>query len=169
MNVLRKIAKWCWDKKERTILVIMLAILGYNIYKIVKVVDADSMAIMQPPGNGPYEGFGPPPRIERSIEDVDILPLIRRSIHHYVPPGRGTGNNDQDGEGQDLKALRIFKGKDGAYKAQISAGGKKTILAEGEQFESYQLVSINADPDGEPPYCIIYSENTNSKIKVEIK
>ena len=163
MNFLRKLGKWCWDKKERMVLVIMLIFLAYRVYTVINVAEADGMERMDPPISGQPDPYPPPPRPTRIVENADVTTLARRSIFDWVSPG-STGSGDDGPEGQDIKVLMIIEKLDGSLKAQISTGGKRTIVAEGDSFESYMLVSIIIDGDSE--CCEIYSENSRQNIIV---
>jgi hypothetical protein len=169
MNFLRKIGKWCWDKKERMILVLMLAFLGYRIYTVLYVAESDTSKTFVAPSTDPSkieDRYGDPPRIIKGSDSADIAPLVRRSLFIYESPGKSSGGNDNlSDEDSRLQVLMILEKPDGAHKAQISTGGKKTLLAEGESFESYQLVSI----DIEEQACVIYSENSAKEIVVKVK
>ncbi len=168
MNFLRKIGKWCWDKKERMILVLMLAFLGYRIYTVINIAESDTSMTFRSPSTNPdnVQGYGEPPRMLKSTDTADIAPLVRRSPFIYESPGKSSGGNETlNDEDSRLQVIRILERSDGNHKAQISTGGKKTLLSEGDQFESYQLVSINIEDQS----CIIYSENSAKEIVVKVK
>ena len=169
MNLLRKIGKWCWGKKERMVLGILLVFLVYRLYTVWKVTDKiefDQFAQPSKTYNG--ESYEEPPRVDTSVEEVDLAMIKRRPIFIWEPPGRrGKGNEALNEEDQKLRVIRIIEKDDGNHLAQISTGGKKTLLREGESFESYELVSI--DIGEETDSVVIYSENSNSNITIEVE
>lgn len=167
MNLLRKIGQWCWDKKERMILVIMLVVLGYRIYTVINVAETDIAEVfVDPKAIAPVEPYPPAPRATIVTENVVLSPLVGRSIFKIDNPGRRDDGGDMvNAEDQKLEVLRIIEKADGKHKAMITTGGKNTLVDIGESFESYQLVSV----DIENQSCEIYSENSNSYIQVSVK
>lgn len=165
MNLLRKIGKWCWDKKERMVLVAMLLFLGFRIYTVVRVPDAAEQVAVVPPKKTPPEAGGLPPKASKVVEEVDLPSLIRRPIGIWESPGRSNSDNASNAEDEKLELLLIIEKDDGNHLARFTTGGKKTLVAENESFESYTLLSI--DVEGET--CLVYSENSNSNILIELK
>lgn len=163
MNKLRKIGVWCWNVKERCVLLLMVLILALRVYVLVNAEDeteAKTYSIPASPSGVDTNSPPPPPPLE--IPEP-ITRLSSRSPFLYVPPAGGGNQGISAEERQDAKVrvLRIAPGSGGSYVAQITTGGARKFVQEGGSFESYQLISI--DPDTE--CCIIYSENSNKQIE----
>ena len=144
----------------------MMLFLGYRIYTVTNATDEVEGQIVEPPSGIYNKEPEKPPLPTIKIENVDLGLIIRRPIFLWEAPGR-RGGSDESGnvEDQKLELIRIIEKASGKHLAQLTTGGKKTLVKENDSFESYTLLSI----DIEEQTCLIYSENSNSNITISVK
>lgn len=144
MAKISEIIRWLWAIKERIVLAVVLACLGYRIYIIIYPGDI----IDKPPIDKPsdrLEGIDVPPLPERPKEQESVS---WNSIHYNSPfwyraPGT-TNTNVKDGGDSEaqIKLLQILDTPTGST-VQLSAGASRTWCREGSQFQKYEVVSID--------------------------
>ena len=163
MDKLRKIGIGVWEAKERVVLALMVLLLGLRVYMLVNAEASEDAVSYRDPGSP--QGIiadDAPPRPKDPLQAEPVNQLLRRAPFDYVQPSsRANAATAEDDRDSDVRVIRIVDVGNDRYRATITTGGKKTTVAEGDKFESYQLISI--DPDTE--CCIIYSENSNSEIE----
>lgn len=161
MDKLRKIGLGVWESKERIVLISMLVILGWRVYKI-------------------WHPNPPPPspdwKVPTAQGEIDV-PLPPERPGGMLPPPTSSfvrrnpwwlyGVAPQEGGKQEatlniaLEAIKEWN--DGSYRAQIRTKARKWY-AEGEKFESFQLMTI----DPENKQCEIYSEEQARSITLRL-
>ena len=161
MEQLRKIGIACWDVKEKVVLVLMVLLLGYRVFILLKnQPEADGFTINIEEPTTYFKGDPPGPP-ERPVIDSPppITPLVRNDIFLYVRKStRNDGPGNLDSDDANVKVLMITDDGDGGYKARITTGVARKFVSEGDSFESYTLMKIDKDND-----CVeIYSESTSS-------
>lgn len=163
MDKLRKITSWCWQTKERIVLAVMVILLGYRVYSLVYTGENDDPEFMPISPGAQYQGetiIPPPTPLPYDMDPVTRL--IRNPLFNYTPPRGGKSSGDSGaGEEGEIRVLRIVPYGD-HYRAQITTGAARKLFSEGEKFESYQLMSIDADTE----CCEIYSESLSKLIEV---
>lgn len=165
MDKIRKGAAWCWETKERLVVAIMVILLGYRVYSLVYTNEAEEdIAKVRPPKTVYSKEIDGPPPIPPPFEIDPVTRLERKRLFQYVTPRGGSTRNQSDGglEEGEIRVLRIVSDGSGGYKAQITTGASRKLIPEGEKFESYQLMTIDADTG----CCEIYSESLGRLIEV---
>ncbi|MDX9972423.1 MAG: hypothetical protein RBU21_05455 [FCB group bacterium] len=145
MDKLRKLGLILWQNKERMVLVILVAVLAYRVYKVMtetfeppELSEGATVAAT----DSEAAGSNPIPTDEGSSENYRTL-SERNPFWYYGARTEGTateGINEED----DIALLDIQRSPGGQYAAQIQTTGTKWYQ-EGEPFESYQLLKI--DPE----------------------
>lgn len=145
MDKLRKIGLVLWQNKERMVLVFLVAVLAYRVYKVM----TETYELPDLPSGGGVNaaasdesGTNPIPTDEGSSENYRTL-SDRNPFWYYGARTEGTaaeGTTEED----EIILLDIQRRPGGQYAAQILTTGTKWYQ-EGEEFESYQLLKI--DPE----------------------
>jgi hypothetical protein len=163
MERLRKIGLWFWEYKERFVLAIMVLILGYRVYFLVYAPEIPAGSRFQHPSTASANPLPLPPRIPDNQQLIPLTPMIRDPLFLYRRPGRRGPSGGSGDPGQDkFELVRILDDGTGKLKAQIFTGASRKIFAEGESFESYTVMGIDADTE-----CVeLYSESTASNFEL---
>lgn len=163
MDKLRKIGSWFWYNKERMVLIIMVIVLAYRVYGVISPGEPPSWPAIPIPQTELPEteeerqalGMpGLPP-----VPPTDGLPGTYTSFYERNPfwyySGRADDNDNDDIDPEDLN-ITLLKIQDvsGKPRAQLRTTSTTKWYSEGEQFEEFELVSI--DPETES--VVIYSE-----------
>lgn len=147
MDKLRKIGLLLWQNKERMVLVLLVAILAYRVYRVM----TETYEIPDPPrlGAAPVKEPGSEdtanaalPAPETSSENYQSL-SERNPFWYYGTRTEGASAQDVTEE-DDILLLDIQPRPGGRYAARIQTRGVKWYQ-EGEEFESYQVLKI--DPE----------------------
>lgn len=146
-------------------LAIMVIILCYRVYQVVHPPPAtDGGDSFRFPGDmlpADVETPGMPPPVPGPPDSENWTTLWRANPFIYVKPGRG--RTVKPGEPDvDLKLLNIQQSADGSYIAWIRSPGRKGWYKEGEAFESYELMTIDADVE-----CVwVFAEEVGRNVEI---
>ena len=160
---LRKGGIWVWNQKEKMVLFALLIFLCYRVY-VVLISPPDLLAQGSDgvPGSGKSTGTTPtkppatatpaklpaaPPQLPVLERADDWKPLVRQNpftIYGMMQGTAKTGGTTE--ETIDVVLNRILKWRDGTYRAEMTTkvSGRPKYYKEGEPFESYKLMSIDA-------------------------
>lgn len=172
-NWLRKIAAWLWATKERIVLAVVVIVACVRVYPLLPLPDVypfqkpspTDEKNFRPPGDqlpADVETPGVPPRMPAPPDFENWTNLWRTNPFTYVSPGAGR-RVVVEGREIDLELLNIQKHPDGSYRVQIrSANRKKGWYKEGDPFESYELLTIEADTE-----CIwVFAEEIGRRVQI---
>lgn len=164
MDNLRKFGIVCWDSKERLVLAIVVLVLCFRVSLLINPSrTVDVVKYVSPRQGGEIE-LDEPPRQPLPPDPLPVTPMLRSPIFDYQrPSARNTGTDSNLSEEDDkVKLLRFMGDGRGGYKAHISTGGARKLLAEGDAFESYTVTNIDYDTK-----CVtIYSEKSNKQFEL---
>ena len=153
------------------VLVIMVGILCYRVYQIL-----DPPPPPPPPPNHSFPSDVVPE--DRSLWDappecpappagpqlVDYTSLYRRNPFWVYAADSRARKDDEAGDATDdigISLVRIRKMPDGTSRAEIQTKGRnRGWYREGEEFESFQLLSIDATAQT----CEVYAEELGKRI-----
>jgi hypothetical protein len=145
MDKLRKFGMWLWQNKERMVLVFLVAVLAFRVYKVMTAqteLPADPKRPID--GPAPETPIPPDPVQDSSTESYQSLSQ-RNPFWYYGARPEITGNEGAEEE-ENIRLLNIQRSPDNQYVAQIQTQVTKWYR-EGEEFESYQLMRI--DPENQ--------------------
>jgi len=164
MDKVRKIAERLWYSKERIVFVIMLGVLCWHVYRVVYPTPLEGLAEHRAPE-----------RVQETAGAAELASLpLRQSADWagiYTPnpfwyfSGLTAGESGPKKEAVDagIKLIRIKKVKD-KYRAQLQTEGSTQWYDEGESFESFDLLKIDADAGT----CQIKSERLGKVITLSL-
>lgn len=162
MDKLRKIGSWFWYNKERMVLIIMVIVLAYRVYGVISPAEPPSWSPIPipqtelPQTEEERQALGLPGL--PPLAPTDGLPGTYTSMYDRNPFWYYSGQKDDRDKGIDEKDLNIqllkIQDAGGKPRAQLRTTSATKWYSEGEQFEEYELVSI--DPDTES--VVVYSE-----------
>lgn len=172
MDKIRKFFEWIWGSKERMVLAVMVVLLCWQVYKVVHPTvespdppiprirtelpddpeELKDMALPEPP----------PPPPERTA-DTDYGSLYRNNPFHAIKGQQDTKSATEDKPNISLK--KIMTWADGSVKAQLKTKSATKWYAEGEEFESFRLMSI----DMTAKTCEIYSEEHRKRFTLTME
>ena len=162
---LRKFIERLWYFKERLVLIIMVGILGWNVYRVATAPEMAKLARHQPPkteNDGTLEN--PPLPAPAAIR----MPGQWKSVYtpspfwYYSSPTEGNAQKKGD-EDPGIKLVRIQKMPNGKMRAQLKTGSTKWYN-EGAKFESFELMKIDADNNS----CQVYSERLGKVVVLTV-
>ncbi len=150
MNRLRKIGNWLWLNKERMVLAVMVGFLIFRVYTVVSPAADEKEGQIPPPptdkipDDANLPGDPPPPPPPPRLDDWSRLPRFN-PFGPYRPVQVGGGGNQETNEQFPLRLLNIREIAPGELRAQIDSGVRSSWYAEGQAFETYEVLDI--DPD----------------------
>jgi hypothetical protein len=169
VNRIRKIGNWIWLNKERMVLAVMVGFLIFRVYQVVypdtpvagdELVPYPSKELgddVDRPGVPP--ALPPPPRMD------DWSRLWRLNPMNYRQPrNRGGGDNPESAD-LEIRLLRISELAPGRYRAQIRTPSRTGWYEEGQAFESYELLDI----DAEAGTVTVFSEQLQRAVPLELE
>lgn len=150
MDKIAKLGAWLWLYKERLVLLVVVCVLCFRVYKVIvpDTIDLPKVAARPepvPPDNPPQE-IAPEtePAPYRAPLEQPRSALVRQNMFWYYADGGGQTAETE--EKVDLELRGIITLPDGAPAARISSGGgRPKIYKEGEEFEQFKLESIDAE------------------------
>ncbi len=150
MNRLRKIGLWIWLNKERMVLAVMVGFLIFRVYQVVyPPSDGPTDDVIPPPGRTipndvPTPGLPPPVPPPQRTDDWSRLWRFN-PLNYRQPRSRGGQSSDPSAADIDLQLKRITPSGAGKFRAQITSPSRTGWYEEGQAFESYELLAIDAD------------------------
>ncbi|HRI89111.1 MAG TPA: hypothetical protein PK869_12635 [Candidatus Hydrogenedentes bacterium] len=171
VSKLRKAGFWMWNQKEKMFLFVLLAVLLFRAYVVIinppdinAIIESETVAAAATPPKAPAPRPGgapaaapnapitagnvplpdPRPGLPRA---EDFRPLIRQNpftIYGIVVTTGARGETTE--EKIDVTLSKIIKWNDGSYRAELTTkvSGRPKRYAEGESFESYKVMEIDA-------------------------
>ncbi len=146
-------------------LAIMVVILCYRVYQVVNPPeDVDPKDDFRLPGDmlpADVETPGIPPQIPGLPDSENWTILWRKNPFIWVEPGT-RGPITDEGEEIDLRLLNIQETADGSYIAQIKSPTRRGWYKEGAPFESYEVITIEADEE-----CVwVFAEEVGRNVRI---
>jgi hypothetical protein len=157
MEQFRKVSAWLWRNKEKLVLAALVIVLIYQVYQVQFAApeeDPEKIVPVPPRGGVPARMQDLPPELPLMPARPDENKLV--ASNPFSAEGLGAGEVDEFGDRQpDLELIEIRPWTGGTYVAEIrTQTARPKRYGVGDQFESYQIISI--DPSaGE---VVIYSE-----------
>jgi len=147
VDKVRKAGQWLWDNKERMVLAIMVAFLGYRVYIVLNPAEIQVSAPPRPPSATVPEAEQPPlPDTTVSRDRPEEVAALVRGNPFTLASGVVESGATKRQEDPGIRLLKIVPWRDGGYRAQvITKGNKLQYVGEGEQFENFQVMRI--DPE----------------------
>jgi len=166
MDKVRKALTWVWYNKERMVLAVMVAVLCYRVYQVLYPEQADEGTITFSVSNTVKPGDGPPEPGARPPRDIYF---DYRSIHiqnpfwYYAASGDAQGSDGPRDIGIDLLGIR--DAGQGRLLAQLRTPSITSWYDEGEQFEEYELISIDINENTVD----VYSAQLNQTVTLSLE
>ncbi|HOZ47587.1 MAG TPA: hypothetical protein PLO37_17740 [Candidatus Hydrogenedentes bacterium] len=172
---LRKLVEWLWRNKERMILAIVVVVLILRVWEVLNpaaVPLAPTYAFPrtqwpEDPVEVAHIGFpGPPPLSPPPPMPENWKPLWQRNPFWYNAESGGAGGED-DAIARDpgIYLTRIAKRPDGKLRARLRTPSSQKWYDEGEQFEKYELVSI----DEEKRECVVFLKEFGRRVTLTMQ
>lgn len=167
MDKIRKTFQWLWFAKERIVLVAMLFLLGVRIHSIFNPeAGEDPIASFGPPRTELQEDVdrpGIPPRTATSDIKGDWASVVRQPPFIYDDrEGSGGPRTPDPSAALGLKLIMIQTTR-GITKAFIETpNGARKWYEEGESFEKYQLLRIDAENNT----CDLYDDSEAREVTI---
>lgn len=145
------------------VLAVMVVFLCFRVYQVVKPEEDKTGKIFRRAGNDlppDVEKPGQPDLIADINYEERYDSLYTRNMMTYNPSGIRPGQ-ETEGEVQvDLTVLSINEVSNGVFRAQIRTSQSRKWYSEGDAFESYELLSIDAST----LCCDIFAENIGRRV-----
>jgi hypothetical protein len=142
MDKLRKIGLVLWQNKERMLLVFLVGVLAYRVYKVMtdkSVLPELPVARAAASGGDELPVSKEPPK-EGSSENYSSL--SQRNPFWYYSARPETASTEGTSAEEEIHLLNIQRSPKGGYAAQIQTRDVRWYQ-EGEEFESYQVMKID--------------------------
>ena len=156
------------------VLALVVVVLCSRVYEVLNPEDPPPMPTYSFPQRMPptdlaelrqlgFPGPPPPPPPPRRLKPWTSL--RKRNPFWYNPTSGGDEDQKLAGFFRDpgVYLLNITPGKDGVPRAQLQTRSSRKWYDEGEQFEKFELISI--DPENEE--CVIYSEEFKERVTIK--
>jgi len=163
-----KAFRWIWDNKERMVLVVMVGVLCYRIYVVLNPEVMVETVNARPPDRS-VEGHSPeiiPPEVP-APPALDLpgnyTGLYRNNPYWYYAGDRGVGEEEVTAATLGINLLDI-KEAAGTWRAQLQTETTRKWYEEGEQFEEFELIEINA----EEGTAVVYSERYGERVTLSM-
>lgn len=159
MDKIRKLADRIWYNKERIVFAILMVILGWNLYRALNPSDTDEERIYRFPKQDIDD------RLDEQMPAPPAPPRLAQWKALYTPnpfwfnPSERRSEGPERSEEADIVLLRI-RDVGGKPRVQLRTASATKWYWEGEQFESYQVFSI----DPEAGTCQVRSERTGRNL-----
>lgn len=143
VDKLRKFGELLWLNKERFILVVMVGILCFQVYKVLYPEQKAAAAPPREPQAAPGEAEPPPSPPDSPLATAfgDYPSLYRRNPFWYMS-GRNQKNSGQSSEEINIKLLNI-RNVSGRIRAQIQTATTTQWYDVGAGFEQFRLESVD--------------------------
>lgn len=151
MEKLRKFGIWVWDNKERAVLILVCLGLVYSVFRMINPPSPSDVTIPPAPrAAGTVEVPEPrmaPPEEDRPAYRRDEV-LARNPFWANPRADRGEApaeGRTQRAERDPITLERIMEMGDGSYRARLTMGRERGLVAEGDTFQGYQLLRIDGN------------------------
>lgn len=156
VDKLQKAGAWLWYNKERMVLVIMVAILGYRVYRVITPPPAPDWPVLQPPRSelptDPEEqrqlGLPGNPAARPPMD----VPGSHASLYGRNPFWYHSGQQSEQSDQQEVTAeslniqlLDIQEAAGGRLRARLRTKSLTSWYSENAQFEEFELQRINKE------------------------
>jgi hypothetical protein len=156
---IRKIGQWVWLNKERMVFLVMVIILCWRVYIVVKPpVPVDDVNPPQPSAQRQMDVPPLPPTPDPRVTPPPTAPLKRVDPFWYWSSQVGEDTGEEGDLGIELES--ILPTPTGPMARLKTKGGRARAYREGEQFENYIVRRIDADA-GEVE---VYDESTGNDV-----
>ena len=159
MDKIRKLADRIWYNKERIVFAILVVILGWNAYRALNPSDTGEQRMYRFPKNDIGD------RLDVKMPAPPDPPRLAQWKGLYTPnpfwfnPSERRSEGQEQSEEANIALLRIRDVR-GEPRVQLRTASSTKWYSEGEQFESYQVFSI----DPEAGTCQVRSERTGRNL-----
>ena len=169
VDKLRKFGEFLWLNKERIILVVMVAILCFQVYKVLYPDEKPRGVIPNPPRSldENSEGFTAPPQPPDKpgiTISGDYVSLFRRNPFWYFSGRNQRGTQDGE-EGTEIALVDIQVTAAGVTRAQLRTATTTQWYTVGDSFEQFRLQSV--DVDGQT--AVVYVERLSREITLQLE
>jgi hypothetical protein len=168
MEKLYKVGQWLWRNKERMVLVILVFVLAYQVFQVVQHKPDPTLQV---PRAGtirdtPPDTIPSPEPFVSTPTGKDYAGLNQRNpFWVYSSTGeKKDASGTTEAADPAIRLLNIQALPDGGHTARIQTQGTQWYK-EGEQFESYKLLKI----DAENRQVEVYSEKLGKSITLKIQ
>ena len=144
LTLLQKTGAWIWNQKEKMVLLALLVVFAFRVYVVVNgpTLDVSEKKIVA--AKPPEEVLLPPER-PAPPRKVDYQGLVQRNPFSVYGISTERADDTSAPEQISLTLHRIVPWNDGTVRAEISSqDGRARRYEEGEAFENYRIVSIDA-------------------------
>jgi hypothetical protein len=152
---------------------VLAVMVGFLIFRVYQVVYPDPAGpttddVRPPRSKVPddVETPGIPPTIPGVPRTDDWSRLWRfNPLNYRQPRTRGGSTTDPSAGEIDLQVIRISPFGQGKYRAQIKSPGRTGWYEEGQAFESYELLAIDADAGT----VTVFSEQLQRSVELQLE
>ncbi len=156
VDKLQKAGAWLWYNKERMVLVIMVVIFGYRVYRVVTPPPAPDCPLLQQPKNElptePEEqqqlGLpgNPAPRPPMDVPGSYATLFTRNPFwYHSGQQSEQSGQQEVTAESLNIQLLDIQEAAGGRLRARLRTKSLTSWYSENAQFEEFELQRINKE------------------------
>lgn len=169
VDKLRKFGEFLWLNKERFILVVMVAILCFQVYKVLYPDEKPRGISPVPPRSidENTEGFTAPP-IPPDKPTItisgDYVSLFRRNPFWFFS-GRNQRNTNSDSADYEIHLVDIQVTAEGVRRAQLRTATTTQWYTEGAGFEQFRLESIDVDSQT----AVVYVESLGREVTLQME
>jgi len=168
VDKVKKIAERLWYFKERFVLVVLLIVLGGNVYNLYrtaypKEASKDTTYLLPKASLGEDWTPAPPPPPPVTRQPTKWPEIFTPNPFWYLANQANTSVKKQGAEDAGISLIRITTVQ-GKNRAQLQTASSKKWYYEGESFESFELLKI--DP-GEGT-CQVRSERLGKVIALRL-
>lgn len=166
VDKLRKFGEMLWLNKERFILVAMVAILCFQVYKVLYPDDKPSGVTPLPPKalNDSFEA-PPLPAPEPPITvSGDYVSLYRRNPFWYFS-GRNQRGTTTDDKSYEIALVGIQTTGSGEPRAQLRTAATTKWYGVGDSFEQFRLQSVDASAQT----AVVYVESLGRDVTLQME
>lgn len=172
MDKLQKLGAWLWRNKERMVLIVMLAVLAYRVYGIFNPPPEEAWArLPQPKLELPTEHDE---RQELGLPNLPALsapsglPGVYTSLYERNPfwyySGQKTSSASEQVSAADLNIELVdIQNVRGKPRARLKTSRTTKWYSENEQFEEFEVTSIDAENQS----VVVYSQRYSKSFTLE--
>lgn len=165
MEKIRYFGNWVWLNKERMVLVVMIVVLCYQVWKVASPSKDNNLIGARHPNPSSnavdmVEQIPEPPKmppIERPVS------LYRKNPFWYYGSQRSSGQGTTETEIR-LRLVNI-QGSGDSARVKLDDGSAEHWYSIGEPFQSYEVISVDA-AEGT---CVVYSEEYSKQLTLKLE